>query len=326
MKALNEKDYKYRAHVGNLWLQGCGKEVDLAADPEEATEYESKTEPTQIFNQMKKDKKVKKNEKLTIEKLEENEPNRVTPVSNVVNVNIGNKKSNNNNENKQDKKGSTLDFAKILKNEIDNLCPESEKFKESRLFEKIFQASYFNDAYTTTKEKYPFQYIRSNFLSSPRDLAEYLYEHKYLLDISHQTDMCSAYYHYNDGFKAFYEKAREPLNDSIELLNSLIKKSDDGYLTLYRGLVLAEDDELDMTHPGICWTYDKSFAEDFAKDLCINQPGFEETLIILKTKVPFEKIDWICSALLNADEPDEKEVRLFDDSNLFLDVYQKHLC
>ena len=226
MKALNEKDYKYRAHVGNLWLQGCGKKVDLTADPEEATEYESKTEPTQIFNQMKKDKKVKKNEKLTI-----------------------------------------------------------EKFKESRLFKKILQeSSYFNDTYTTTKEKFPFQYIRSNFLSSSRDLAEYLYEHKDLLDISHQTDMYSAYYHYNDGFETFYEKAREPLNDSIDLLNSLIRKSNDECLTLYRGLVLAEDDELDMTHPGICWTYDKNFAEEFAKDLCINQPGFEETLVILKNQ------------------------------------------
>lgn len=59
------KDYKYRAKVGKLWLQGCGKEVDLTADQEEATDYESKTEPTQIFNQMKKDKKIKKKQKTT---------------------------------------------------------------------------------------------------------------------------------------------------------------------------------------------------------------------------------------------------------------------
>lgn len=59
---LNEADDSYIAKVGGLYLQG----KDLTSDPEEADVFESKTEPTQRINQMKKDGKVKKNKKITI--------------------------------------------------------------------------------------------------------------------------------------------------------------------------------------------------------------------------------------------------------------------
>lgn len=59
---LNEADDSYIAKVGGLYLQG----KDLTSDPEEADVFESKTEPTQRINQMKKDGKIKKNKKITI--------------------------------------------------------------------------------------------------------------------------------------------------------------------------------------------------------------------------------------------------------------------
>lgn len=59
---LNEADDSYIAKVGGLYLQG----KDLTSDPEEADVFESKTEPTQRVNQMKKDGKIKKNKKITI--------------------------------------------------------------------------------------------------------------------------------------------------------------------------------------------------------------------------------------------------------------------
>lgn len=189
-----------------------------------------------------------------------------------------------------------------------------------RLFEKILEeSSYYNDAYTTSSNRYSFPYIEKNFLESPENLAEYFYEHKDLLQASHQTDLCEAYCHYDEGFESFYRYAREPFEESASLLKSLIRKSS-GALTLYRGIVLVEDDELDIKKPGVCWTYDKSFAEQFAKDLCINEEGFKETVVILKAEVPYEKIDWLLSALLNADEPDEPEIRLFNDDNLNIEV------
>lgn len=59
---LNEADDSYIAKVGGLYLQG----KDLTSDPEEADVFESKTEPTQRINQMKKDGKIKKNKKISI--------------------------------------------------------------------------------------------------------------------------------------------------------------------------------------------------------------------------------------------------------------------
>lgn len=59
---LNEADHTYIAKVGGLYLQG----KDLTSDPEEADVFESKTEPTQRINQMKKDGKIKKNKKISI--------------------------------------------------------------------------------------------------------------------------------------------------------------------------------------------------------------------------------------------------------------------
>lgn len=61
-KILNEADHTYIAKVGDLYLQGN----DLTSDPEEADVFESKTEPTQRINQMKKDGKIKKNKKISI--------------------------------------------------------------------------------------------------------------------------------------------------------------------------------------------------------------------------------------------------------------------
>lgn len=190
----------------------------------------------------------------------------------------------------------------------------------NHLFEKILEeSSYYNDTYTQSSDRYSFSYIEENFLESPENLAKYFYEHKDLLQASHQTDLYEAYYHYDEGFESFYKYAKEPFEESASLLKSLIRKSS-GALTLYRGIVLVEDDELDLKKPGICWTYNKSFAEQFAKDLCINEDGFKETVVILKAKVPYKKIDWLLSALLNADEPYESEIRLFDDNNLDIEV------
>ena len=63
-------DYTYRAKIGdNLYLQGNFQDGwDTTSDPDEAATFESKTEPTQIINQMKKDGKISKNAKLNIVK------------------------------------------------------------------------------------------------------------------------------------------------------------------------------------------------------------------------------------------------------------------
>lgn len=64
---VRESDKTYKAKVGGKWLSG----KKLVKDEKDADTFESKTEPTQRINQMKKDGKVNKNAKATV--LEENE-------------------------------------------------------------------------------------------------------------------------------------------------------------------------------------------------------------------------------------------------------------
>lgn len=67
------RDYKYKAQVGDFWLQkdSYSKEWSVCDDKDEADEFESETEPRQIINQMKRDGKVKKDTKIKIHKMKE---------------------------------------------------------------------------------------------------------------------------------------------------------------------------------------------------------------------------------------------------------------
>lgn len=68
MEKLFESDNKYKAKVaGKGWLKGNG----FVDDENEADTFESKTEPTQRINQMKKDGKLNKNAKITTKALKE---------------------------------------------------------------------------------------------------------------------------------------------------------------------------------------------------------------------------------------------------------------
>lgn len=61
---LNEADDTYKAKVGGKWLKGN----KLVKDKKDADTFESKTEPTQRINQMKKDGKLNKNAKPSVVK------------------------------------------------------------------------------------------------------------------------------------------------------------------------------------------------------------------------------------------------------------------
>lgn len=59
---LRESDDTYKAKVQDKWLKGNS----LVKDKKDADTFESKTEPTQRINQMKKDGKIDKNAKITV--------------------------------------------------------------------------------------------------------------------------------------------------------------------------------------------------------------------------------------------------------------------
>ena len=65
------EDYKFKAKVGDFWLQKDGKGWRLCDDRDEADEFESETEPKQIINQMQKNGEIKETSKVEIIKVEE---------------------------------------------------------------------------------------------------------------------------------------------------------------------------------------------------------------------------------------------------------------
>lgn len=62
---LRESDSTYKAKVQGKWLKGNS----LVKDKKDADTFESKTEPTQRINQMKKDGKIDKNAKITVKEI-----------------------------------------------------------------------------------------------------------------------------------------------------------------------------------------------------------------------------------------------------------------
>jgi hypothetical protein len=65
------KDYKFKAKVGDFWLQKDDKGWRLCDDKLEADEFESETEPRQIINQMQKNGEIKETSKVEIIKIKE---------------------------------------------------------------------------------------------------------------------------------------------------------------------------------------------------------------------------------------------------------------
>ena len=66
-----EKDYKFKAKVGDFWLQKDGEGWRLCDDKDEADEFESDTEPKQIINQMQKNGEIEESSKIEIVKIKE---------------------------------------------------------------------------------------------------------------------------------------------------------------------------------------------------------------------------------------------------------------
>ena len=66
---LSEADKSYKAKVGGKWLKGNG----FTDKEKNADTFESKTEPTQRINQMKKDGKISKNAKVSTKEISESQ-------------------------------------------------------------------------------------------------------------------------------------------------------------------------------------------------------------------------------------------------------------
>jgi len=102
----------------------------------------------------------------------------------------------------------------------------------------------------------------------------------------------------------------ETASDTIcEMLNGKSKSTDK--ITLYRGIVLFDDEKVDLEKPGYCWSWNEGTAEHLATEL--NDPCLDARTVVLEAECELRNLDLLYMILLNALEPDEKEARVIDD-------------
>lgn len=104
----------------------------------------------------------------------------------------------------------------------------------------------------------------------------------------------------------------ETVNSILEITNWFSDKN----IHIFRGVELTPDDEEpDLVSPGLCWTWDKDTAENFAEELdsCTNSDSAEYAPCIIEGTTDIENIDWLLTILLNIDEPEEKEIRTYNN-------------
>lgn len=293
------KDKQYVAKVGkNLYLQG----KDTTSDPEEADVFESKTEPTQRINQMKRDGLLKKNVKPEIVELSER-------VHGTVEVEFFDLQSAN-------------EFKKEVEHRFRNRRDVSitSNFNiPSKVFESVLTEAkgYDNDErYSHSPEKHDLFTLRHLFLDIDK-LTRYFWEHPdftstsccgLLADAMEQSETLG----YEEGFYPEASAAADKGTDIIFGLTDLLNPDEE--ITLYRGIELSGDAEPDTEHPGICWTYDKQAAIDFVSQFDDDDPNNAPCILTGKTKA--SNIDWLMSVLLLSDTPEEKELRIWDDSQI----------
>ena len=173
-----------------------------------------------------------------------------------------------------------------------------------------------DERYSHSPEKMNIATLHDLFLDNYA-VAEYLWKHKDFLSISSSNNLEEAAelgetMGYEDGFLPRALDVIDSATDRIFDLTSLVNPNEE--ITLYRGIELTGDAEPDSDHPGICWTFDKETAINFVNQFDDDDPNNAPCILTGKTKI--SNVDWLVSLLLNADEPDEKEIRIWDDSKI----------
>lgn len=173
-----------------------------------------------------------------------------------------------------------------------------------------------DERYSHSPEKMNIATLHDLFLDNYA-VAEYLWKHQDFLNISSANNLKNAVVRgselgYEDGFLPEALNPIDEATDKMFSISSLVNPNEK--MILYRGVELIDEVEPDTIHPGICWTFDKETAINFVSQFDDDDPNNAPCILTGKTDI--SNIDWLVSLLLNADEPDENEIRIWDDSQI----------
>ena len=173
-----------------------------------------------------------------------------------------------------------------------------------------------DERYSHSPEKMNIATLHDLFLDNYA-VTEYLWKHQDFLKISSANNLKDAVKKgnelgYKDGFLREALNVIDEATDTIFSISNLVNPNEE--IILYRGVELLGEVEPDTIHPGICWTFDKETAVQFVSQFDDDDPNNAPCILTGKTDI--SNVDWLVSLLLNADEPDEKEIRIWDDSKI----------
>ena len=171
-----------------------------------------------------------------------------------------------------------------------------------------------NDYNYSHAEHLDFEVVKDMF-KHPRKLAKYMFDHPELLDVVQP----GAFGYADDvgrskGFEEYYKYWLDDAQTGFDIISSLTNLEDPKeVLTLYRGVIIF-DVEPDLKEPGICWSYEREGAEDWLESLNDDDP--ESAPCVMEGETTLDNIDWIITFLLLCVCPEEKEIRIWDDSKI----------
>lgn len=173
-----------------------------------------------------------------------------------------------------------------------------------------------NDDFSKSPEHLPFEKIKE-LLKNPEQLIKYYYQHPENYSCCQCFNVAKDLNNYNE-YKEFLLGPIQHAIDTVYGITSFSKP--DFPLELYRGIVLF-DVEPDKDHLGICWSYEREGAEDWVNEISSDDDP-NDAPCILTGKTTLDNVDWLMTILLLADTPEEREIRIWDDTKIDLLDYE----
>ena len=171
--------------------------------------------------------------------------------------------------------------------------------------------------YSHVLTRFSFEEVK-DFMNNPKKLAKYCFDNPEFVSSAQPVFE----YAEDKGKEIGFEKGYYPewVDDgALETIDFLKKLTNDfsnpkQKITLYRGVVIFEA-EPDLKEPSICWSYEEEGAIDWVEAIC-SEDDPNDAPCILTGETTVDNVDWLMTFLLLTACPEEKEIRIWDDSKI----------
>lgn len=185
-------------------------------------------------------------------------------------------------------------------------------------------AGYANDSrYSHAPDRLELKKVKYLF-NNIEDLSKYFYDNPGFTACSQCGQLDWAIVQGEEkGFEdGFLPNSIDPIDHALNIIHNVTDLSNPkDTITLYRGIELVGDSEPDLKHPGICWSYSKDKAEEFVSQFD-DEDDPNSAPCIMTCETTLDNVDWLMSALLLSDTPEEGEIRIWDDSKVKIKDYE----